>query len=43
MVEIRAKICDSCPHKKLVLCTMCGCVVAAKIRIKEAKCPIGNW
>ena len=43
LIKERYKICDTCIHHKYNLCLKCGCVVALKIRIKDTKCPIGNW
>ena len=44
-VENRGKICDDCDlrHGFLPVCTKCGCVIPAKIRLENQKCPIGKW
>jgi len=44
-VEKRANICDACDlrHGFLPICTECGCVIPAKIRLENQKCPIGKW
>ena len=44
-VENRGKICDDCDlkHGFLPVCTKCGCVIPAKIRLENQKCPIGIW
>lgn len=49
-IDERKAICRACPHATLVgpkkflrLCSQCGCVLAAKVQMKRAKCPIGKW
>lgn len=39
----RLKICVECPLMKRGVCTDCGCVLQAKARIKEEKCPLDKW
>ena len=39
----RLSICSSCPHKKAGICTLCGCILAAKTRELDQKCKIGKW
>lgn len=35
---------DPCPEYKAgFLCGACGCIVAAKLRIKSEVCPRGKW
>lgn len=44
----RMALCQACPHagggkfKKLV-CTKCGCVLAGKVLLGGAQCPVGKW
>jgi len=43
----RMAICKSCEHFKLTACSMrcslCGCFLSAKLRLKSESCPIGMW
>lgn len=43
----RWNICKKCPELKgsmlTATCRICGCVMAAKVQLKGAKCPIDNW
>ena len=40
----RLAICSTCPFKSdNGRCGKCGCVLAAKTRVKKATCPIGKW
>ena len=40
----RIKICASCKElKDNGFCGLCGCYVAAKIRVPEEQCKIGLW
>jgi len=40
----RRAICAQCPHAlKNQLCTLCGCLLAAKTRLKGSHCPLGKW
>jgi hypothetical protein len=41
----RITICDACPTKRRKgwRCMACGCVLAAKARIRTSKCEDGNW
>jgi len=47
--EARAKrrldICSRCDHYNatLKMCAVCGCVMPAKARLKNASCPKGFW
>jgi len=42
-VEERLGHCSGCEHNKLGVCKRCGCVIQAKTRLKNQKCPIGLW
>ncbi len=44
----RMNICRNCeycsnPKLKFVLCTVCGCLLNAKIKNKSEKCPKNKW
>jgi hypothetical protein len=43
VVQKRLEICDGCEHKKLGICTKCGCIIAAKTRSVHAECPLQKW
>lgn len=44
----RMALCQACPHAgggqyKKLICTKCGCVLAAKVMLGGAQCPVGKW
>ena len=39
----RRAICETCPAKSGILCSDCGCIIAAKVRVNTSKCPQGKW
>lgn len=39
----RSKICNKCEHKKLNICTQCGCFIPAKVMMPFAGCPLKKW
>jgi Family of unknown function (DUF6171) len=39
----RLRECYACPQLTNGTCSMCGCVVAFKTRVKAATCPMGKW
>ena len=43
--EERLAICKQCEFykEKMARCSKCGCFMAAKVMIEQAKCPIGEW
>lgn len=43
--ESRMDICRSCPEliNLTKQCKQCGCVMPAKVKLEEAKCPLGKW
>lgn len=45
--ERRIGICNSCEHLRVVLgvnqCSLCGCLLMAKARLKAGTCPIKKW
>ena len=42
--EERINICVQCDKfNDLGLCTECGCVMAAKVKIETSSCPLGKW
>ena len=43
-VKQRREICDGCEvRNKLDICTACGCVLSAKIRLSQSSCPMELW
>jgi len=43
LFERRAVICSACYHKQPLVCGLCGCPLAAKLRAADASCPDGRW
>lgn len=43
LAEYRLYICDDCPLRTENKCKKCGCNLAAKTLVREAKCPEGKW
>lgn len=43
LAEERLYICDECPYREVNKCKICGCNLAAKTLVKEAKCPRNKW
>ena len=43
--ETRFAICLQCPEliKITSQCRQCGCIMKAKTKLPNAKCPIGKW
>lgn len=43
--EDRLDICKACPFyiSATTQCKKCGCLMVAKTKLEEAKCPIGKW
>jgi len=48
----RVKICNTCPHKSYfkgcvlpvgACCSICGCNLRLKLRLKDQHCPIYKW
>lgn len=40
----RMEICKTCPFLiKGIACKKCGCIMAAKTKVKWANCPMGYW
>jgi hypothetical protein len=39
----RIKICNDCEHFTNNRCKICGCFMAAKVKLNTAKCPIKKW
>lgn len=46
-VEARLNECKSCENKTnfnlVPFCKKCGCMISAKVRLENQKCPIGKW
>lgn len=43
--SMRFSMCQECPEfiKLTSQCKQCGCVMKLKVKLKEAKCPLGKW
>lgn len=41
--EDRLAHCEPCEHNKMGICKRCGCIVKAKVRFANQRCPIGLW
>lgn len=41
--ERRAKICSTCDKNVLNVCKSCGCILSAKTRSPNSKCPESKW
>lgn len=39
----RLEICKACEKYSCGFCKICGCVVTAKTKCEESKCPINKW
>lgn len=41
----RFSLCRDCPELLPIThqCKQCGCFMKMKVKLKEAKCPIGKW
>jgi hypothetical protein len=42
-INNRRILCQACEHFNGHLCTKCGCLMAVKIRMATAECPVGKW
>ena len=42
-VDERLAHCEACEHNKMGICKRCGCIVKAKARFANQRCPIGLW
>ena len=44
VINERWTICQACPElTDANRCKECGCFMAFKIRVSNAKCPVGKW
>lgn len=46
IASIRQVICDECDSNSRSLvpyCKECGCIIKAKIRSEDSKCPLRKW
>lgn len=41
--DVRYNICKSCEKNKSGICSVCKCVLTAKTKSEDSKCPIGKW
>ena len=39
----RARACQTCEFRVGKTCDICGCLLYAKIRLRDEQCPIGMW
>ena len=39
----RLDICNTCPKREGMKCSLCGCYLPAKVLSPSSECPIGNW
>lgn len=39
----RAGICAKCEYNKGKKCGQCGCILSAKTRSMDSKCPVNKW
>lgn len=42
-IDARRAICNSCEYRKGKMCGSCGCLLSAKTKLAEEKCPMGFW
>jgi hypothetical protein len=40
---LRLSICARCPNYRFGICAACGCVLALKVKLAAADCPLGKW
>jgi len=46
MQAARWEACTKCPeqaHLGFLICRACSCILASKISIEAAQCPLGKW
>lgn len=48
LLQDRMKICNTCDKKIQItkntyMCTICGCFLHMKTRVKDEECPLGKW
>jgi hypothetical protein len=45
IVESRRALCESCEVRNATfnICTVCGCFIPAKTKLKESECPMELW
>jgi hypothetical protein len=43
MSESRLSVCNDCTKRLGFICGVCGCVLTAKTKVVNEKCPIGEW
>lgn len=41
--DARLNICKNCENNKSGICNICHCVLTAKTKAEESKCPIDKW
>ena len=43
VVERRRSICRECPLRKGAFCSECHCLLIAKTRVVDERCPLHKW
>lgn len=43
IVGLRGPICRGCPERRGAFCSVCKCLLHAKINLSAEKCPLGKW
>jgi hypothetical protein len=39
----RMEICSECKDRDKNKCSLCGCILESKTRLKNAECPLSKW
>jgi hypothetical protein len=39
----RERICLTCEHLRMGICTKCGCVIKGKVKFAKTSCPLKKW
>lgn len=42
-LAIRIDTCHNCEFRAGMSCTICGCIIEAKARLKSEQCPVNEW
>jgi hypothetical protein len=45
LAATRQSICNNCEmrNETFNICTICGCVISAKVKLKKSSCPMELW
>lgn len=41
--KMRLSVCKICEYRSGARCGLCGCIVEAKVKHTNEKCPAGKW